>query len=1629
MVSRARANVEVVRCLRRLDAEQRPATPAEQAVLARWSGWGAVPQMFDPADGRFAELRGELRGLLDADEWQAAARNTLNAHYTDASLVAAIWGGLGQLGFDSGRVLEPGCGAGVFLGLAPPQVEAVGVELDPTTAAVAAALYPDAQVRCESFADTRIPERFFDATVGNVPFGRFALHDPVHNRGGHSIHNHFVVKALHLTRPGGMVAVLTSRYTLDARNPGVRREIAELGDLVGAVRLPEGAHRRAAGTDVVTDLLVLRRRYPGDPPWGAPFEQVQAVDVAGGRAEINEYFAAHPDRVLGELYVGRGVYGDGELLVAGDPEVAGRLADTLAEVAAEAAAGGLTFGPRVDAAPDPVALVAAGSRRPEGFLAAAGEGFTEVLGGVETPFAVPGSQRAELRQLLGIRDTMVGLLEAEAASRDDSAAIVALRGELNDRYDTYVAAYGPLNRCTWRRTGRVDPQTGEPRLARIQPRRGGFRSDPFAAAVDALERYDPEDGRATKAPIFRQRVVAPPQRRLGADTPADALAICLDTHGHVDVDEIGRLLGVDPDQARVDLGELVFDDPEDGRLVPAAEYLSGDVRRKLAAAQVAADDDPRFAANVAALRAVVPEDLGPDQIDGRLGAAWIDASYVRQFLRETLDDPSLKVEHLGGSEWTVRGGRHGVLATSTWGTRRRPAGDLAESLLRQAPVTVSDALDDGRRVPNPTETVAAQEKAVELGQRFAEWLWEEPDRTEALARAYNDRFNALVLRRYDHDERTFPGLVLSFLPRPHQIAAVNRMVHEPATLLAHVVGAGKTAEMAMGLMEMRRLGMISKPAVVVPNHMVTQFAGDFAELYPQARLLVATREDMAGPEGRRRFVARAAVGEWDAVIVAQSAFERIPLGAEHRRRYLAGEVDRLRTWLDRASEQGGLSVKRVERQLVAAEEKIKSRLETGKADDGVTFELTGIDYLCVDEAHLYKNLRTDSSIPDAKIDGSQRAQDLDMKIDWLRRRSPGGRSVTFATATPVANSVTETYVMQRYLRPDLLATAGIEDFDTWAATFGEVVAGVELSPDGSTFRMKSRFAKFTNVPELLKMFHVAADVKTAEDLDLPTPALAGDAPETVVVPATTELRALVEQLGRRADAVRARTVRPDEDNMLSISTDGRAGALDLRLLKLPRPHGPTKIDVAAETIASIWAEHRHDLFVDADGEPDPVPGSLQLVFADLGTPQAGWNVYDELRDQLVARGLPRDAVRFVHDATNDRAKAELFAACRSGRVAVLVGSTEKMGVGTNVQERAVALHHLDCPWRPADLAQREGRILRQGNQHPQVRILRYVTEGSFDTYLWQTVERKARFIGQLMRGRLDTREIDDIGADALSYAEVKALAAGDPRLIEKAQVDSDLARLERLSRAWARNQDHLTRRLAAIDTETAGLHHQLADTQAALERRIDTHGDHFTMDIAGHHHTVRAEAGAELLGHLRRHIDAGAGRRGAHDLGQVATLGGQPVVAAIYADIGGPTVAVRLDGVPRSDITLTAADLQPERAATLISRLERRLDRLDTLPTTLQADLDNLTRERTRAQTSITDRFPHADRLDQLHTRATQLNAELAAAAAQPPDPQQSSIGGELVAAAYPAGPLPLTAIPGRPLSAVSPAPQRTLER
>ena len=1102
-VARIRANLAAIRALRALQAGGRPATGDEQAILARWSGWGAVPEAFDDRRGDLAWARAEIAALLTPAEIAAAARNTLNAHYTDAALAAEVWAGVARLGFTGGAVLEPGCGSGNFIGLAPPGARVTGIELEPSTAGIAAALYPDATILSESFAVTRAPEGSFDLAIGNVPFGAFSLTDRRHNAGSHSIHNHFIIKALHLVRPGGLVAVVTSRYTMDSRNPAARREIASLADLAGAIRLPSGAHQRAAGTAVVTDLLIFRRREPGRAPDATAWEQVQSTEVDGVPVEVNEHFIARPDAVLGELRLIRGAYSDHDLTVAASGDVPAALARALAGLADDATARGLAWTPPQEPTGLAVAAEPAWSRHPDGYLTARRDGtFTQVTDGREIPFPVPDSQGAELRALLGLRDAVTDLLDAEAGSLDDTPELGALRAALNTRYDACTAAWGPVNRFSWRRTGRTDPDTGEEALARIRPPQGGFRSDPYAPLVQALEDFDPVSQAAAKAAIFTGRVVAPRNPRLGADTPADALAICLDVTGKADLRAIARLLGTSEAQAREDLGTLVFDDPETGQLVPAAEYLSGQVRRKLEIAGQAAAGDPRYAVNAEELRKVIPDDLLPSEIEARLGAAWIGAGYVRDFLRETLGDPTVKVEHPGGQVWTVRGDRHTVLATSTWGTARYPAPALAQAILEQRRIEVRDETPDKTWVLNLEDTIAAQEQAAKLADRFAEWAWEEPARAAELAGAYNQAFNDIVLRSYDDAQLSLPGLAMSFEPRPHQVAAVARIIAEPAVLLAHEVGAGKTAEMVMGAMELRRLGLAVKPAIVIPNHMLEQFAREALQLYPQAAILVTQREDLQA--GRRhQFIARCATGNWDIVIMSRSAFERIPMSAEVQRQYMGAELDRMREFITASKAGDGLTVKRLEGALLRAEERLKRKLDAAK-DPGITFEATGIDYLFVDEAHGYKNLRTPSNIPDAAIDGSGRASDLDMKISYLRSRN-GARVVTFATATPIANSITEAHVMQRYLRPDLLKAAGIGDFDSWAATFGQTVTQIEMAPEGGdSFRQSTRFARFTNVPEMLRRWHLSADIKTADDLKLPVPALAprpGDgqrAPETVV---------------------------------------------------------------------------------------------------------------------------------------------------------------------------------------------------------------------------------------------------------------------------------------------------------------------------------------------------------------------------------------------------------------------------------------------------------------------------------------------------------------------------------------------------
>lgn len=1626
--ARVQANLAALSTLRSLGDQ--PATEAQQAELARWSGWGAVPEVFDDLRPEMSWARDQLAEMLDATELARARSSMLNAHYTDPDLVEQVWTAVSELGFERGRVLEPGCGTGNYIGLAPAGAQVVGVEVEPTTAAIASALQPQAQIRSESFAESRFPNGSFDLVVGNVPFARTVLSDKVHNTGRHSIHNHFLIKSLHLTAPGGLVAAITSRYTLDARNPSARREMAELADLVGAIRLPQAAHQRTAGTDVITDLLVFRRREPDRAPQPFDWELTEVVDIGDEQVRMNSWFVGHPEMLCGTLTSGSGQYSSAEPRVVSDRPAAELLAERLTQVVDRARRDALLHSPTLPEVPQRAALPGPELDLEDGHLLIDADGqFQQVTDGAVEPFEVPKSRQAELRALLELRDTTVTLLEAEAATFEHSESIEELRADLNRHYDAYVDRYGPINRFKWRRTGRVD-EAGNDIQARIVDKLGGFRADPRAPIVLALEVFDASTGTATKADVFSDRVIAPRTPARGADTPAEALAICMDTHGQVELSEIARLLGVDETEARTSLGELVFADPaRDGQLVPAAEYLSGHVRRKLDQALAAAEDEPAYAANAAALREVLPPDIAPEDIVARLGVPWIEAGYVQTFLRETLDEPRLSVEHTYGTNWEVKGNEFSVAATSTWGTERYPAPKLAAALLAQKSIVVRDEIEtltaDGspttRHVLNPAATTAAQAKADELAQRFSEWVWEDPKRATELARVYNDRFNSTVLRNYDDVTLSLPGLTRTFEPNPHQYAAVARMISEPAVGLYHEVGAGKTAEMAIGVMELRRLQMVRKPCIVIPNHMIEQWSREFQQLYPRARILAASSADLR-KDARRAFVARVATGDWDAVIITRGAFERIPMRPEAQEAYLDAELETLREALERGRAEGSSNraVKRMQQRLDNAQERIKEKIARDY-DPAVTFEATGIDYVVVDEAHDYKNLRTASNIAGAAIDGSNRAQDLDMKLHYLRNKH-GHRVVTLATATPIANSITEAHVMQRYLRPDLLEQAGVLNFDAWAATFAATVSDVELSPDGSSFRMKGRFARFHNVPELLRMWWVSGDVKTADDLNLPRPDLlprpedGQRAPRTFLIPATEGQQQLISELGDRAEQVQARAVLPDVDNMLKISSDGRAGALDLRLLGRDMPFGESKIEIAADEIARIHHAHSDDEFLDADGEPHPRRGGFQLVFCDLGTPgdgakRPGWNVYAELRDQLVERGLPRERVRFIHEAANDRKKAELFEACRAGEVSVLIGSTSKMGVGTNVQNRAVALHHLDCPWRPADLAQRDGRALRRGNQYSEIALNRYVVEGTFDAYMWQALARKAAFISQLMNGRLDVREIEgDIGDTALNYNEVKALAAGNPLLLDKAKADAELTKLERLERSHVQTRSRLRYTIEVNEGRVPGLEAEIEALRAAIERRTDTRGEQFAIETGGRRLTDRNEAGTVLIGQLTAAATGPESTRPTEIPG-IARLGGQSFDAFVWS--AGPRAGYELrvsgtshGGVVEGSKSQLLELSTSEKPGSLVVRMENRVAGLDEKLTRVQDDLQRTGEETQRATEQLERPFAHAAELEQARARVREIDAEMAGLAA--PEPSSSDAAGPAdTGAADPESPAP----------------------
>ena len=1349
-VGRARASLRALEVLDRLTNEGGRPSASDLDELRGWAGWGPMAPAFSPhRKDAWQEIGERLEWLLPPDQLREAEQATPNAFYTPPGLAAGCWQILRGLGFDRGRVLEPGCGAGMFLAATPADTEVswLGVERDPVTARIAQLLHPDARIVNERLQEAALPAHSVDAVIGNVPFGETPVYDPAAPKAvTKSLHNYCIWRSARTLRPGGVAVLITSRYTMDAQDTAARQAIAAEADLIGAIRLPNDA-LSPGGTEVVTDILVLRRRDDGSPPADPSWiETVQLYEVNPDERwsygdRLNQWFAAHPAAVLGALrpdyapQFGRTVRVNQR---AGSGPVEDMLAEAASDLVDRARARELAWTPATVLAPDAGAVgipQRADGRKERSFHLIDGA-VHQVQDGRLVPAGKTGKELRELAALIRLRDAAVDLLDAEADHGRADESLAPLRTTLNAAYDSYTAVYGPLNRATISR-GDPDPETGLATLSRRRPRMGGFRQDPDYVTVLALENYDDETGQAAKAPIFSQRVNQRPQRPDRADSPGEAIRICLDTRGRLDLDVLARLLAIPAERVPAEIHGLAYLDPVAGEWVTAEEYLSGNVRDKLGAARAAAsaegaDGAKRWASNITALEGVQPADLGPEEIRAKLGAPWIPPGDVRAFAAETLGYAP-EVSYLPvTAQWEVkaeRGFADTAAATEEWGTGRIDGYRLLELAVNGRVPVIYDtvATPDGEtRVRNQAETMLAEEKQRALAARFAEWAWEDPERADRLCAEYNQRFNSVVLRRYDGTHLTFPGMDTGFTPYPHQRDMVHRIISSPASLCPYPVGTGKTPTMFMAARKLREIGLAAKPLIIVPNHLLEQTAREGKRLFPSARILMAAREDLDGAQARKLFAARCATGDWDAVVMTHSAFTAIPVHPATEAAHLTDLAARYRQALTAEPGGGRRTVKQLAKMIDTFETRARTLLDH-RTDDGVYFEHLGADFLLVDESHYFKNLGIPVRTDGFSVAASKRATDLDMKLALLRER--GGKTAALFTGTPVSNSLLEMYVLQHYLHPERLAEVGLHSADAWAATFVDFQTSVEVTPDGASFRMKRRPAKFENVPELLTLFGEVADLRQPESFAVQRPAARH---HNVVISSSPQLRAYVASLAERAD--RVRQVDAHEDNMLKICSDGRKAALDLELVGITAA-GPGKAGAVVANVARIYHANR-SLALPGD-DPAAPGGGFQIIFCDLGTPSAaaGTQVYGKIRAGLADAGVPAAQIRFIHDASTDLQKAALFGECRAGKVAVLLGSTDKLGVGTNIQTRCVALHHVDAPWRPADVEQREGRALRPGNLNLAVDIYRYVSEKSFDSYLWQILERKARFIGQVLGGR------------------------------------------------------------------------------------------------------------------------------------------------------------------------------------------------------------------------------------------------------------------------------------------------------
>ena len=1570
-------NIKAIATLKQIERENRHATPEEQHLLSQYVGWGGLPDAFDPEKPAWAAEYSELKELLTPEEYAAARASTLNAHYTSPTVIKAIYEAVGRMGFQTGNILEPSCGVGNFFGMLPESMagsKLYGVELDSISGRIAQQLYPKADITVAGF-ETTDRRDFYDLAVGNVPFGQYQVNDKAYNKLHFNIHNYFFAKALDQVRPGGVVAFVTSRYTMDAKDSTVRRYLAQRAELLGAIRLPNDAFKKNAGTEVVSDIIFLQKR---DRPLDIAPDWTQTGQIEDGFT-INQYFLDHPEMVLGRQEPESTAHGmDYTVNPIEGLELADQLHDAVKYIRGtyqEAALPELGEGEDID-----TSLPADPNVKNYSYTVVDGAVYFRENSRMVRP-DLNATAEARVKGLVELRDCVQRLIDLEMDAAMPDADIREQMAELNRLYDDFSAKYGLIN---------------------DRANRLAFSDDSSYYLLCALEVLD-EDGKLErKADMFTKRTIKPHQAVTTVDTASEALAVSISEKARVEMEYMEQLTGKTSDELAAELRGVIFRVPgqtePDGtpHYVTADEYLSGNVRRKLRQAQRAAERDPAFAINVDALTAAQPKDLDASEIEVRLGATWIDKAYIQQFMYETFDTPyylqrSIQVHYSPfTAEWQISGksavSENNVAAYTTYGTSRANAYKILEDSLNLRDVRIYDTVEDAegreRRVLNAKETTLAAQKQQAIRDAFKDWIWRDPERRRALVHQYNEEMNSTRPREYDGSHITFGGMNPSITLRDHQLGAIAHILYGGNTLLAHEVGAGKTFEMVAAAMEAKRLGLCQKSLFVVPNHLTEQWASEFLRLYPSANILVTTKKDFE-THNRKKFCARIATGDYDAIIMGHSQFERIPISKERQERLLQEQIWEITEGISEVESSGGerFTVKQLERTRKSLETRLEKLQAEGRKDDVVTFEQLGVDRLFVDEAHNYKNLFLYTkmrNVAGLSTTDAQKSSDMFAKCRYMDEIT-GSRGVIFATGTPVSNTMTELYTMQRYLQYDRLQELGMAHFDCWASRFGETVTALELAPEGTGYRARTRFSKFFNLPELMNLFREVADIKTADQLHLPTPEVEY---HNIVAKPTVQQQEMVKALSERASLVHSGSVDPSQDNMLKITSDGRKLGLDQRIISPLLPDEPgTKVNQCVDNIMQIWR----------DGEADKL---TQLVFCDISTPQArptkkaakaldnptlhaleqavpldapepAFTVYEDIRQKLIAQGMPAEQIAFIHEANTEVRKKELFSKVRTGQVRVLLGSTAKMGAGTNVQDRLVALHDLDCPWRPGDLAQRKGRIERQGNQNPLVHVYRYVTEGTFDAYLWQTVENKQKFISQIMTSKSPVRSCDDVDETALSFAEIKALCAGDPRIKERMDLDVEVSKLKLMK------ADHQSKQYRLEDQLLKYFPEEIEKNKgfiAGLEADMAT--------LAAHPHPEDGFAGMEVRGDvLTDKENAGAALLDACK----EVKGTEPVPIGNYR---GFAMSASFDAF-RQEYTLLLKGKMTHRAS-LGTDPRGNLTRIDNalaqMPQRLEAvknQLDNLYQQQAAAKEEVGKPFPFEDDLRIKSARLVELDTLL----------------------------------------------------